>query len=57
MNAERDCRDYLRDILEFAEKAERFVAGIDFQAFRVTNPFKSYPPKSHKVVSRATHPR
>jgi len=34
MNAERDCRDYLRDILEFAEKAERFVEGIDFQAFR-----------------------
>lgn len=33
MKARRDYTDYLRDILEYAEKAERFVEGLDFQAF------------------------
>jgi uncharacterized protein with HEPN domain len=34
MSARRDYRDFLRDILAFAEKAERFVQGIDFQTFQ-----------------------
>jgi uncharacterized protein with HEPN domain len=33
MKAHRDYKDYLRDILEYAEKAERFVQGLDFEAF------------------------
>jgi uncharacterized protein with HEPN domain len=33
MKTHRNYTDYLRDILEYAEKAERFVEGLDFQAF------------------------
>lgn len=33
MTARRDYTDFLRDILEYSEKAERFVEEIDFQAF------------------------
>ena len=33
MKGPRDYTDSLRDILEFAQKAERFVEGIDFHAF------------------------
>jgi len=33
MSSRRDYTDYLRDILEYAEKAERFVESIDFEAF------------------------
>jgi uncharacterized protein with HEPN domain len=34
MSARRDYTDALRDILEYADKAERFIVGIDFQAFQ-----------------------
>ncbi len=34
MSARRDYTDSLRDILEYANKAERFVVGIDFRAFQ-----------------------
>jgi uncharacterized protein with HEPN domain len=29
----RDCRDYLNDILRYAEKGERITMGIDFETF------------------------
>jgi uncharacterized protein with HEPN domain len=34
MSAHRDYTDFLRDILEYAEKAERFVRRIDFETFQ-----------------------
>lgn len=34
MNPEREFVDYLRDILEYSEKAESFVRGMDFEDFR-----------------------
>ena len=34
MSARRDYTDFLRDILAYAEKAERFVRGIDFETFQ-----------------------
>ncbi len=34
MTDERDCLDYLRDILEAIDNALAFVAGMDFAAFR-----------------------
>jgi len=33
MKTQRNYTDYLRDILEYAEKAERLLEGLDFQAF------------------------
>ena len=33
MRPEREYRDYLRDILDAIEKAERFAQGMDFDAF------------------------
>jgi uncharacterized protein with HEPN domain len=34
MRSRREYTDYLRDILDATVKAGRFVAGVDFQAFR-----------------------
>jgi len=34
MKPKRDYTDYLRDILEAAEKVERFVEGVEFEAFQ-----------------------
>lgn len=34
MRPRRECADYLRDILEFSAKAQQFIAGMDFEAFR-----------------------
>lgn len=33
MKQKRQYADYLRDILDAAEKAEQFIAGLDAQAF------------------------
>ncbi len=33
MRSKREVTDYLRDILEAAEKAERFIAGMDVESF------------------------
>lgn len=33
MTLRRTYVDYLRDILDYAQKAERFTAGVDFDAF------------------------
>jgi uncharacterized protein with HEPN domain len=33
MTAERDYTDYLRDMLEAAQKAERFAQGVDWNTF------------------------
>ena len=33
MKAKREYADYLRDILDAARKARRFVEGLDFDAF------------------------
>ena len=34
MRRKRDYTDYLRDILNAAQKAERFIAGVEFEAFQ-----------------------
>jgi uncharacterized protein with HEPN domain len=34
LTATRDYRDYLRDIVDHAAKAEGFIAGVHFEAFR-----------------------
>ncbi len=34
MRRKRECADYLRDILEYAAKAQQFVAGVEFYAFQ-----------------------
>ena len=34
MSPKRGWVDYLRDILSHAEKAQQFVAGVEFEAFR-----------------------
>ena len=41
MKAKREYADYLRDILDAARKARRFVEGLDFDAF-VTDDEKVY---------------
>jgi len=37
MRAKRVYTDYLRDILDAAEKVMRFVEGVDFEAFRAND--------------------
>ena len=37
MKAKREYVDYVRDILDAAEKAQVFVAGIDFEAFQAND--------------------
>ena len=37
MKAKRVYTDYLRDILDAAEKVTRFVEGVDFEAFRAND--------------------
>lgn len=37
MSAQRDYADYLADILDAAEKAERFLAGVDYESFRAND--------------------
>ena len=37
MRRKRDYTDYLRDILEAAQKAERFIAGVEFEAFQAND--------------------
>ena len=34
MRSKRLVTDYLHDMLAYAEKAERFVAGLDFEDFQ-----------------------
>ena len=34
MRRNRECADYLKDILEHAAQAQQFVAGVEFDAFR-----------------------
>lgn len=34
MKSDRTVSDYLRDMLAYAEKAEGFVAGVDFESFK-----------------------
>ena len=34
MRRKRDYTDYVRDILDAAQKAERFIAGVEFEAFQ-----------------------
>jgi uncharacterized protein with HEPN domain len=34
MKARRDYKDYLRDVLDFTQKALRFAEGLDFQMFQ-----------------------
>jgi uncharacterized protein with HEPN domain len=34
MKPKRDYTDYLRDIMEAAQKVERFVEGVEFEAFQ-----------------------
>jgi uncharacterized protein with HEPN domain len=46
MRPRRTYVDYLRDILDHAQKAERFTAGIDAQAFYAD---------SDRAESRALH--
>ena len=33
MRGKRDSRDYIQDILQYAEKAERILSEIDFEEF------------------------
>ena len=33
MKSDRDCRDFLMDMAQYAEKGVRMVEGIDFEAF------------------------
>lgn len=47
MKDKRDYRDYLHDILRYAEMAERITLGIDFETFaammrRPSQPFRSW---------------
>jgi len=37
MRPKREWTDYLRDILTHAEKAEQFVAGVEFETFRAND--------------------
>ena len=37
MRRKRDYTDYLRDILDAAQKAERFIAGVEFEAFQAND--------------------
>ena len=37
MRRKRDYTDYLRDILDAAQKAERFIAGGQFEAFQTND--------------------
>jgi uncharacterized protein with HEPN domain len=37
MSPKREWTDYLRDILTHAGKAEQFVAGVEFEAFRAND--------------------
>ena len=37
MRRKRDYTDYLRDILDAAQKAERFIAGVEFEAFQTND--------------------
>ena len=37
MRRKRDYTDYLRDILDAAQKAERFIAGVELEAFQAND--------------------
>ena len=37
MRRKRDYTDYVRDILDAAQKAERFIAGVEFEAFQAND--------------------
>ena len=37
MRRKRDYADYLRDILDASQKAERFIAGVEFEAFQTND--------------------
>jgi uncharacterized protein with HEPN domain len=37
MRHKRDYTDYLRDILDAAQKAERFIAGVEFEAVQAND--------------------
>lgn len=37
MRRKRDYADYLRDILEASQKAERFITGVEFEAFQAND--------------------
>ena len=37
MRRKRDYTEYVRDILDAAQKAERFVAGVEFEAFQTND--------------------
>jgi uncharacterized protein with HEPN domain len=36
MRRKRDYTDYLRDILDATQKTERFIAGVEFEAFQAS---------------------
>jgi hypothetical protein len=45
MRRKRDYTDYWRDILEAAQKAERFIAGVEFAAFQANSALRDMLPQ------------
>jgi uncharacterized protein with HEPN domain len=54
MNPERDYTDFLRDIVEAAEKAERFVQGMDFVAFEADDKTIFAVIRALEIIGEAT---
>jgi hypothetical protein len=45
MRRKRDYTDYLRDMLDVAHKAERFIAGVEFEASQANSTLRDMLPQ------------
>ena len=54
MKEGREYVDYLRDILDAAEKAERFIEGMDFDAFSSDDKTVFAVVRALEIVGEAT---
>ena len=54
MNRERDYTDFLRDIVDAAEKAARFVEGMDFAAFEADDKTIFAVIRALEIIGEAT---
>jgi hypothetical protein len=51
MRCKRDYTDYLRDILDAAQKAERFIAGVEFDAFQANSTLHDMLPQKFLTIA------